>query len=166
MKKIAGLVTGTILMLTAVIILADDGHSQIDDVMARIRAEAGVSENSEIEADRVSDALLEELGEALMSERHPDPEVHEWMDRMMGGEGSDSLALAHRRMGYNYLSGAYCCGGGRGRGMMYGGRFNSRSKFYRGRSYRDSLDDILKERYENGEITKEQYDRMVEELNK
>jgi len=90
-------------------IFADsDKHStSVEEVLLEIRRELGLSLDDAINPDRVPPFLLEELGEAVMSEAHPDPEQHEWMENTMGGEGSESLATAHRWMGYRYLSGGY-----------------------------------------------------------
>jgi uncharacterized membrane protein len=61
--------------------------------------------NDRIDPDRVSDGDLDELGDAVMGLMHPDTREHEFMDEMMGGEGSKNLEYMHRLMGYRYLSG-------------------------------------------------------------
>ncbi len=76
----------------------------IPQVLELIRREQGVTVNRDIVPGKVSDNLLEELGDAVMSAVHPDREEHEQMDQMMGGEGSESLEAMHRAMGYRYLS--------------------------------------------------------------
>jgi hypothetical protein len=58
----------------------------------------------QIDPDRVSDAQLAELGEAVMDVQLPNERQHASMDEMMGGEGSQSLEAMHRSMGYSYLS--------------------------------------------------------------
>jgi hypothetical protein len=78
-------------------------EKSIPQVLELIRHEQGVTANRDIVPAKVSDKLLEELGDAVMSTAHPDQEEHEWMDRMMGGEGSESLEAMHRAMGYRYL---------------------------------------------------------------
>jgi uncharacterized membrane protein len=113
-------------VLTAAFVMADDeaGHGtvrSINAILGEIREQQGIGPGERIDPDRVDPGLLEELGEAVMSLMVPDPERHEWMDRMMGGEGSESLAERHRWMGYRYLN------GGRGpTGMMGGGNFDRR----------------------------------------
>jgi putative membrane protein len=103
---------------------ADEEHGRsTDSVLAEIRQEQNIDKNESINPDRVSDGLLEELGEAVMSYMIPNPRQHEWMDEMMGGEGSDNLSAMHRLMGYRYLSDD----GGFMGSMMMGGMFGSGS---------------------------------------
>jgi uncharacterized membrane protein len=90
---------------------ADDHGKSVDTILQEIRAKQGLGPEGTIDPRKVSNRELEELGDAVMSLEFPDPEQHEYMDNMMGGEGSRSLELMHRRMGYNYLAGG-------GYGMM------------------------------------------------
>lgn len=53
--------------------------------------------DSEISCDTLSDEQLESIGEYYMEQMHPG-EAHEMMDKMMGGEGSDSLKQMHIQM--------------------------------------------------------------------
>jgi hypothetical protein len=93
----------------------------LDLVLQDIRGQYGISANEAINPRKLSDADLEEGGEAVMNIMYSDPRQHEIMDDMMGGEGSRSLARMHRRMGSNYLSGnAYGMMGVGRRGMMGG----------------------------------------------
>ncbi len=74
---------------------------------------------------------LEDIGDYLMEQIHPG-EVHEIMDRMMGGEGSESLRLMHIAMAkrlycndftdsVNYgMMGYGMMGSGLGRNINYG----------------------------------------------
>jgi hypothetical protein len=134
----------------------------IDD----IRTQIGLGSEERINPDEVPEMLLERLGEAVMSEIHPDESVHAWMDSMMGGEGSQSLASAHRWMGYQYLSSGSAYGYGMGRmGMMgsgmtgwYGGMNRYNSIPY------DSPEAVLRQRYTRGEISWEEYRRAREDV--
>jgi uncharacterized membrane protein len=122
----------TALVLTAAPVLADTSSESehgtaLDEVMQKIRQKQNLGPDEAIDPRQVSDKDLEELGDAVMSIMVPDPGQHELMDRMMGGEGSESLRVAHMRMGYNYL--ASLDGGKYGwygrRGMMGGGFMGS-----------------------------------------
>jgi len=97
----------------------------VSSVMTEIRQAIGATENTGIDASRVPDSLLEELGESVMEERLGNHQMHERMDDMMGGEGSASLAAMHRQMGYNFLRGGP---GGMMPGMM-GGMMEGRPGF-------------------------------------
>ncbi len=102
----------------------DEEHgSSIDEVLSEIRQEQNIGKNESIDPDKVSEGLLEELGEAVMSYMIPSPRQHEWMDEMMGGEGSKNLSAMHRLMGFRYLSddGAFMGS------MMMGGMLGSGS---------------------------------------
>jgi uncharacterized membrane protein len=53
--------------------------------------------DSNVSCDKLSDEQLEMIGEYYMEQMHPG-ERHEVVDRMMGGEGSESLKRAHIQM--------------------------------------------------------------------
>jgi hypothetical protein len=84
------------------------------------------------------------------------------MDGMMGGEGSQSLASAHRWMGYRYLTDGseYDYRGGRmgmmGPGMMGGSNYGSIPY--------NSPEEVLKQRYARGEINREEYLQAIEDV--
>jgi len=116
------------LFFSCILLFADsngtDEHGKpLDVVLQEIREKQGRGPDEAIDPRAVSDKDLEELGEAVMSVMHPDPRQHEFMDNMMGGEGSRRLARMHRRIGYNYLAGKDYNGGmmGWGRGGRWRG---------------------------------------------
>ena len=122
------LVATLLWLMSAETVFADTGHEgdhgkPLEEVLQEIREKQGLGPDEAIDPRKVSNKDLEELGEAVMSIMHPEPEQHELMDQMMGGEDSESLRRAHIRMGYNYLAsqdnGNYGWFGKRGfRGMM------------------------------------------------
>ena len=69
--------------------------------------------DSNISCDKLSEEQLDEIGDYYMEQMHPG-EQHEAMDKMMGGEGSESLRLMHINMGKTL----YC---GENVSMMGGG---------------------------------------------
>ncbi len=83
-------------------------HGEVNDVkleaiVEEIANRQGVQDKNQIDCSKVSEEEFEKVGEALMTAMHPDPKEHEFMDQMMGGEGSESLRAAHVRMGKGYL---------------------------------------------------------------
>ena len=113
-----------------------DSHGRsVEEVLVEIREAQGMDPGDRIDPSLVSEHMLEELGEAVMSLMHPDTREHEAMDEMMGGEGSESLAAMHRAMGYRYLNGY---GGNRapwgmmgpGSGGMMGGMMGPGNDWY------------------------------------
>lgn len=105
-KKFLFLITLVLLLTISSTLFADGEHdTSVEEVINKIETELNLKNKREIEADKVPDNLLEELGEALMNEMHPDEREHLLMDNMMGGEGSESLKAMHRAMGYRYLKG-------------------------------------------------------------
>ena len=78
--------------------------------------EAKILIDSKISCDNLADEQLESIGDYYMEQMHPG-EAHEYMDRMMGGEGSESLKQVH----INLAKRIYCnenVGGMMGAGMM------------------------------------------------
>ena len=90
------LVAALLLLLSTVPVFADTGHEGVhgrplEEMLGEIREKQGLGQDDDIDPRKVSNKDLEELGEAVMSIMHPEPEQHELMDQMMGGEGSESL---------------------------------------------------------------------------
>ena len=82
---------------------AQDEGKSLKDVVAEIRKSQNLQEDQPIDCSLVTDKQYEEVGEAWMDLMVPNAQRHQMMDRMMGGEGSESLANAHRAMGARYL---------------------------------------------------------------
>ncbi len=82
---------------------SDQNHSHsIEAVIQSILDKQNVSTIQELDLSKLSDDDWEELGDAVMEAQHPG-EAHEVMDRMMGGEGSESLREMHIRMGQAFF---------------------------------------------------------------
>ena len=75
----------------------------LEEVLGAIRQSQGIGENESIDCAKVTDEQFEELGEAFMGIMHPDPQEHALMDRIMGGEDSETLSAMHKTMGARYL---------------------------------------------------------------
>ena len=80
----------------------DQSKRTIADILNDIRNEQALNGTDKINPDKVDAKFLEELGDAVMIGSDAQ---HEYMDKMMGGEGSERLKLMHERIGYNYLAG-------------------------------------------------------------
>jgi len=103
--------------------MAVAGHAGVEE--GRKLMESGISCN------KLSDEQLESVGDYYMEQMHPG-EAHEIMDRMMGGEGSESLRQVHTNMarrlycnenvyvGYGMMHGGMMGYGGMGWGYNYG----------------------------------------------
>lgn len=100
---------------------ASEEHAEsVEVVLQNILSSQNVRTVQELDLSKVSDDEWERLGDAVMELQHPG-EAHEAMDRMMGGEGSDSLRQMHIAMGQAYLgygSNTNYGPGMMGRGMM------------------------------------------------
>jgi hypothetical protein len=142
-----------------------------ETVLSQIRQKLGLGPDDRIDPSKVPDNLMQELGDAVMDQMIPNPQQHEWMDRMMGGEGSESLAAAHRWMGYRYLTGGYGPGGGYGMmgGGMMGGGYGGWGMMGNPNLSYNAIPDrsperIVKQRYARGQITRDQYERIMKDL--
>lgn len=88
-------------------------------------AEAKKIIDAETPCSALSETQLEALGDYLMEQMHPG-EAHETMDKMMGGEGSESLRFMHISMAQRL----YCndVGSAANYGMMGYGMMNTLGK--------------------------------------
>ncbi len=80
--------------------------------------------DSGVGCNELSDEQLEMIGDYYMEQMHPG-EAHELMDEMMGGEGSESLRLAHISMAKRFYCGEYYRNMGMMGGMMMQGGGNN-----------------------------------------
>ena len=123
MRKIMAMI-GIIFLLNMGIIYAQE-H---DFNEAKQLVDSGIS------CDKLTDEQLEEIGEYYMEQMHPG-ESHEIMDKMMGGEGSESLRELHITMAKrlycnensNGMMGMMMGGGMMGNNMMGSGMFGSQT---------------------------------------
>jgi putative membrane protein len=95
----------------------------LNQALQEIMKVQGVNDIKSIDCSKVTEKQMEDLGDKLMDVMHPDSSEHEFMDRMMGGEKSPTLASMNRIMGARYLG---CYKGevpfGGMMGPLYGGR--------------------------------------------
>jgi len=112
MKKVNRLLVifGIGLMLMSILAWAEEDHKQ--DI-----EEGKKLVESKVSCNQLTNEQLEVIGEYYMEQMHSG-ESHELMDKMMGGEGSDSLKQMH----INMAKRLYCNENvGMGCGMMSGG---------------------------------------------
>ena len=111
MKKIYGVIA--LLAIAGALFAADDSI-----------AEGKALVDSRISCDNLTDGQLESIGDYLMEQMHP-VQAHEYMDSMMGGEGSASLRSVHIQMAQAIYCGRadtpITYGGMMGMGMIGGG---------------------------------------------
>ncbi len=74
-----------------------------EQIIQEILDRQGAKSVGDIDCKKVSEVDFEELGDALMGRMAGNEELHEQMDEMMGGEGSQSLRSVHVSMGQNWL---------------------------------------------------------------
>lgn len=100
-----------------------------------LEAEKIISEK--IPCSELNENQLEILGDYYMEQMHPG-EAHEYMDEMMGGEGSESLRQIHINMGIRFYCnsntndnyGMMSRGGSNMMDMMYGNKNSNYSPSY------------------------------------
>ena len=161
MTRKISVVVVLLLIVSFTYVLADSGDvhgGSIDDILNEIREDLGLKDKQKIDPALVDEQLLEQLGDAVMALNFPDPKQHEWMDEMMGGESSESLAAMHRTMGYCYLNdgSSWGSGGMMGSGsrsmMMGGGMMGSPNNWMMSPYYNSGLERKLKNRFIWGSI--------------
>ena len=106
MKKV--ILIGLFVILFSFVVIAQEEEHNFSEAKQLI--------DSKISCDSLMNEQLELIGDYYMEQMHPG-EAHEYMDRMMGGEGSESLKQVH----INIARRIYCnenLGGMIGGGMM------------------------------------------------
>jgi uncharacterized membrane protein len=91
-------IVGLLIMLLAGFALGDSGgsHSDFDAAKDLI--------NNRVSCEDLSEQQMEMIGDYYMEQMHPG-EAHEVMDKMMRGEGSETLMQMHIRMAKNFYCG-------------------------------------------------------------
>ncbi len=113
--KAACLSVAILALLSA--LAAAETPKSVEEVLDSIIAKQDAASISRIDCGKISESDFEELGDAVMERMAGSSELHERMDAMMGGEGSESLKQMHIIMGENWLG----CGSSAGFGGMMGG---------------------------------------------
>ncbi|MEM5806079.1 MAG: hypothetical protein QW818_02280 [Candidatus Aenigmatarchaeota archaeon] len=101
MKKI--LITFASILFLVNFVYAHMEIESVDNIMNRMISNQNVSRASDLDCNKISEHEFEELGDAVMDRMVGNKELHEQMDVMMGGEGSESLRQMHITMGKNWL---------------------------------------------------------------
>jgi hypothetical protein len=128
MKRILGLLALSLSLAASAFAQAPMAEPRsIEAIVADIEQKQGVTAPDRIKIDKVDPALLGELGDAVMDVMIGSADMHDRMDRMLGGDGSPRLAAFHADLGEQYLRNGGLNGvrfggpWGMGRfGMMYG----------------------------------------------
>lgn len=95
----------------------------LDSVLSDILKSQNINSTKEINCAKTTDEEFEKLGDAWMEYHVGNEAMHERMDDMMGGEGSEQLKNTHIQMGKNYLG---CSDNGVGQNFsMMNGYFNA-----------------------------------------
>lgn len=99
----------------------------LDAIVADIEKQQNAASLDQVTVDKVAPEVLEELGDAVMGALIGNSAMHDRMDKMLGGDGSDQLNAFHTDLGKQYLQkgglNGVTMGGmwGMGRfGMMWG----------------------------------------------
>lgn len=85
-------------MIILLFVSVISAHSEEDFSQAQVLI------NQSISCDELTEDQLELIGDYYMEQMHPG-EAHEYMDEMMGGEGSESLRQVHINMARNIYCG-------------------------------------------------------------
>ena len=124
MKKI--ILISLLIILLSFLVVAQEEHD-FDEAKELIGSGIGCS--------NLTNEQLEEIGDYYMEQMHPG-ESHEYMDRMMGGEGSESLRQVH----INLAKRIYCNENiGGMMGMMAGGGMMGNNYYQNNNSYQNSF---------------------------
>lgn len=102
MKKIIFVIVLIIFGIFPFLIFADSNIS-LETVLDEIKKSQNIEKTSDIDCAKITDNQFEKLGDAVMGTMHPEERQHELMDKMMGGEGSESLKAMHILTGEKYL---------------------------------------------------------------
>lgn len=140
---------------------SEANEDKLNSYVKTLKEKYGFNEEEKITPEKLTEIELEEIGELIMSINHPNEAEHEFMDKMMGGEGSETLKSMHKLMAINYLKGyGYGMMNGMHGSMMGGNMFSGRNY----NTYQESALQILKKRLANGEISLEEYNQIREVL--
>jgi uncharacterized membrane protein len=97
-------IAALVLIVAAVPLAVAQAGTSIKAIVSQIEQQQNVKTIDKVDPNRVSEEMLAQLGDLVMDQLVPNEREHQYMDQMMGGEGSKSLEAMHAAMGYNYLA--------------------------------------------------------------